>query len=190
MINKLSNLTTCESEPVVGERREAGTARTLPQPTESSTQFRQVKVSDERLDRKIERAFSDARRLRFEDGMESSFSRTLEYLIEQSGTDAIDAIARLVKGGTAEPEVVGEALRWIGLSEDRGTHAYRLWLLCECLKSQSPYVKDGALLGISFLDDLGAIGALKRAIEMEKHTSLREDLRQVLEQLEAQRCRS
>ena len=45
-------------------------------------------------------------------------------------------------------------------------------------------IRDGALLGLSFLDDAHAVSYLKRAIEREGIEELRGDMKQVLEQLE------
>jgi HEAT repeat protein len=59
-------------------------------------------------------------------------------------------------------------------------------LLEESLKCLSPRVRDGAGLGLSFMNDLRAIDSLKEAIQKEQSKLLRKNMVQVLEQLEGE----
>jgi HEAT repeat protein len=60
-------------------------------------------------------------------------------------------------------------------------------LLESSIFRSSARVRDGAALGLAFLDDPHAIPYLKRAIENEKYSELREDMQMVLAQLERSR---
>jgi len=82
------------------------------------------------------------------------------------------------------PEVLCEALRWLGRIDQVDSHSYRLWLLEKCLESSSRMIRDGALLGIAAIDDPWAIPAVRKAIEKETCRELCDDMKAVLEQLE------
>jgi hypothetical protein len=126
----------------------------------------------------------------FEDGMESSFSLGLTTIIRKFGNLAIEALASLILRGEADARVASEAMRWLGLLDDPETYRLRLRLLERSLRSYSPRVRDGAALGLSYLDNPHAIPFLRQAIACEPIRGLRENLQQVLEQLEStQQCR-
>ena len=83
--------------------------------------------------------------------------------------------------------MISESLRWIGKIANPQTHLARRKLLEKSLNLKSPIARDGAILGISFLDDPMSIPALKQAIQREVLKSLVNDIRQVLDQLEEKR---
>ena len=155
---------------------------------ENSTQFihksRDIQI-------RIESLFASAREEIFEDGMQSQFSRHLLMLIRSYGNQAITALTDYILSERANAEVAAEALRWIGHINDPSTHRDRLWLLEKSLSSSSPRIRDGAGLGLAFLDDPHAIPYLIRAVERENYTELRADLKQVISQLgNTKQCRS
>lgn len=129
--------------------------------------------------------FHMAREERFEDGFESDFSRSLTALIRQHGRAALMALARIMIAGDANPEVVAEALRWLGNMHDPDTYNNRLLLLERNLTSPDPRIRDGALLGLTSLADPAAVPALQHAIEREHIPELRHNMQQVLEYLES-----
>ncbi len=137
------------------------------------------------LSSRIESIFWAARDEVFEDGMESSFSRELNSVVKEYGVDAIEVITGLIVYQIVNPEVAGEALRWLGRMEDLESYNFRRWVLERSLKLPSTRVKDGAILGLASMDDRHAIPYLKRAIEEEQCTELKADMEQVLEQLES-----
>jgi hypothetical protein len=132
----------------------------------------------------IEYIFGDAKKEYFEDGMESKFSQKLISLIRKYKHDAIEAITCLIVYEKVNPEVAGEALRWIGRMQHPESYMFRRWLLERSITLSSPYVKEGALLGIASMDDKHAIKYLQKAIEIESCNELKADMKQVLEQLE------
>ena len=116
--------------------------------------------------------------------MESGFSRDLVSLIKTYGDVAVEAIAGLTLSAEIDSEVMGEALHRLGSIDHPQTQLSRLELLFQCLESPSADVRDGAVVGIAFLDNLRAIPFLKQSIQQEKHAGLRADMQQVIEQLE------
>lgn len=139
----------------------------------------------EEIRRKTETLFQAARGQYFEDGVESEFSNGLSALVEKHGEAVIKTIARLADSEIVHAEVMSEALRWLGRMNHPSTYHSRLWLLEGSLFSPSARVRDGAALGLAAMDDPHALTYLKQAIQMEKQAELREDLKQVLTQLEA-----
>lgn len=136
------------------------------------------------IDQEIERLFEAAKEQIFEDGMESDFSRGLVSLVEKYGDIAIGVITRLVVTEQANAEVASEALRWLGRMEHPFTYRSRIFLLKRSLYSRSARIRDGAALGLASLDDPQAVPSLRRAIQREKNRLLRNNLEQVLFQLE------
>ena len=138
------------------------------------------------IDKKIEELFDFAKEQEFEDGMESEFSRGLISFIKKHGNDAVKAMTPIFIHEEKNAEILSEALRWIGRLEHPSSDLYlnRLWLLERCLFCSSPQVRDGATLGLASLNDPHAIYYLKQTIKREKYSELREDMEQVLLQLE------
>ena len=133
----------------------------------------------------IESIFWEAKGECFEDGMESKFSRKLISFIRRYKKDAIEAITCLIVYEKVNPEVAGEALRWIGRMEHPESYEFRRWLLERSITLSSISVKEGAILGIASMDDKHAITYLQKTIETESCNELKADMKQVLEQLES-----
>ena len=147
----------------------------------SSTEPLSVRYS---LSTELETLFASGKDCLFEDGVGTEFSRELSYLVWRYGETAVDLIADLIVNEKIDAEVASEALRWLGRVDHAPTCQRRLWLLEKALFSSSPKIRDGAGLGIASMDDPHAIPYIKQAIEKESIQDLRQDLEQVLEQLE------
>ncbi len=137
-----------------------------------------------RLYDEIEKLFAFASAEEFEDGMESEFSKKLVSIIKKHGKAAIEILEPVFIHEKKNAEIISEALRWIGRIEHRRTHSIRLQLLAQCLFSPSPQIRDGAALGLASMNDPEAIYSLQLAIRKESYVELREDMKQVLLQLE------
>jgi len=137
------------------------------------------------LDEQANSIFASAKEEIFEDGMESDFSRKLSEFIISFGQPAMEEIIDIILSNRINTEVTSEALRILGRIHHKGTYRERIWILERCLLYSSfARVRDGAILGLAFLDDPLAIQPLKSAIERERIPELREDMEQVLAQLE------
>jgi HEAT repeat protein len=120
----------------------------------------------------------------FEDGLESEFARKLKCVIEREGESAIDSLASVVSAPDVNEGLAAEALRVIGRMNDPLTHDKRLSLLEGALFGPAARVRDAASVGLASLDDPRAIPCVIRAINDESSSELREDMKQVLQQLE------
>jgi hypothetical protein len=121
----------------------------------------------------------------FEDGMESDFSKGIIAFVENHGDTAVDVLGDIIMSEPTDAETASEALRWIGQMKHPLTHSSRLRLLERGLFCLSERIRDGAVLGLSFLDDSRAIPSLRKAIEIEPCAELRDDMIQVIEQLKS-----
>jgi len=134
---------------------------------------------------KIEAIFWIAKGEIFEDGMESTFSKQLKSFVIRYGSNALEVITCLIVYEKVDPEVAGEALRWLGRIDHAESYEYRRWLLERSLKLSSTRARDGAILGIASMDDKHAIFYLKCAMDKERCFELKADMEAVLEQLES-----
>lgn len=132
---------------------------------------------------KIENLFSFGRNEIFEDGTESYFSRELVALVRKHGEIALLDIARLITSEKADACVAAEAIKWLGRTHHPETHLFRRWLLLRALTSSSVVVREGAVLGLAFMNDPATISPLQQALEREQTPELRDDLSQVLRQI-------
>ena len=132
----------------------------------------------------IERLFSLATFIDLEPGMTNSFSEGLEQVIERHGSRALDAIKRIILNEETASSIAMEALKYIGNTDSSRWHNERRLMIEDCLRSShSAWVRDGAGLGLSSLDNPRSIPAIERAIAKESSKALKEDLKLVLNQL-------
>lgn len=135
------------------------------------------------LARRVALIFHAAQEERFEDGIESAFSRALVSMIQTHGNAAIATIEQTVASKDVNTEVAEEALRWIASVDQPESHKYRLWLLQGSLRSPSARIRDAAGLGLAAMDHPSAIPPLQEAITKETSPEVREGLQLVLDQL-------
>lgn len=136
------------------------------------------------LDEQIKHVFRTAISTDFEDGMESGFSRTIVAILQEHGAFALESLSTLIREKLVESELVAEMLRWLGSMDDVGTHEERRALLEECLQHSSYLVREGAIGGLSCLEDAASTSAVRHALAVEPHSELAEDLNILLNDLE------
>ena len=137
------------------------------------------------LDVDVEEIFTRGEFAKVESGMINDFSLGLERLIGRHGKLALDHIQKYILEESATTYLAMEALKHIGSFDLERLHHQRRIMMENCLReSRFAWVRDGASLGLSFMDDPQSIPSLKDAIASETNEELREDLKQVLEQLE------
>ena len=102
----------------------------------------------------------------------------------------VERTTRLIAALHAD-EATGEAMRCLGESDDIPTRAARLWLLEGSLSHPAAKVRDGAAVGLCALGDPASLATLRVAAESESIPELREDIRQIIAELEERSsCRS
>ncbi len=118
----------------------------------------------------------------FEDGVESKLSRDLELLVRECGVTAIDAL-RSIDAVVVRPSVVAEALRTLGKIEDVATRDSRFAVLSHFLGHMSPVIRNGALIGLSVMEDPRAIPYLQAALARERNADLKRFIERTMVQL-------
>lgn len=140
------------------------------------------KVSLTEIEKQILEIFQSGEGEIFEDGMESNFSRSLSSFIQKQGKSAIGEIDHIVRNRLSSDDVISEVLSCLARLDDTRTYNYRRWLLEKTLESESFYMRDAAIMGLSFMDDKHSVTALEKAIAREVNKELRVDMLDVLEQ--------
>ena len=143
-----------------------------------------IRVQEERTREELEVLFLSYAYEDFEDGMENDFIKRLRFCILRHGIKAVHAIAKIIVGRRANPQVISEALRWLGCISHPESYQSRLFLLEQSLGDPSRWIRDGAALGLASMNDVHAIPYLHEAIKREKIQDLQEDLQTILIRLE------
>ena len=147
---------------------------------ESSTQLR--KVTPE-IQARLDSMLDVARREIIEDGMSNAITERLAELFLRDFDAVIPALMALIESGRTAPIIAAELLKELGRIRDTTSHASRRWILEHALNASSPFVRDGAGLGLARLADPAALRYLRRAIEGEPNAQTRADLQLVVDEL-------
>ena len=139
-------------------------------------QDRQTKAS--RLALNIQKRIRESAEEIFQDGMESSLSRSIEAMVDQHGNDAINAIDRIIERG-CDTEAAAEMLTALG----RTTQAARLTLLVKNLQSPNHSIRAMASDGLMSLGDARALAPLRTAVRQEGHAAIKKDRELTIEDL-------
>jgi len=134
-------------------------------PAESSTS---PAFADPALVLRVKDLFEKGASEFFHDGMESRFSRALLNMLTLHGPAFLSAVSEYLFSNEGQPEVVSEALRWLAEFGAPETLTKRWSILRHGLKSPSPVVRDGAILGFAALDDPRAHSLLLEARNLEQ----------------------
>lgn len=173
-----------DAHGVIFRRTELENATTSERSEASAPSSTERTISTDNVERELEQLFNEFRHDIFEDAVDSDFSRRLMHMIETKGNITLLELNALLRAPHTSPTVAGEALRWLGQMRHRETHAYRRWILADLLRTPSVLVRDGAIVGLLNLDDPSVKHVVQAALESETSEQLREDLAQLLEQLQ------
>ena len=133
----------------------------------------------------IENLIVDTLGTEFNDEFDNSECETnLTRIIADYGSLAIIVISTLLDTQRIKFLQAIELLRFIGKINHPPTYLHRTWLLEKNLLAVSKYVRDGASLGLLYLGNPSTIKPLKEAIDREPTKQLRENMTQVLGELE------
>ncbi len=142
------------------------------------------RTDPESVNHAICRICREASDYQFEDGMNSPFEVELRKLVFLHEIMALEALHAFIEHGNSNT-IAAEALRIIGAINAPSIHPYRKWLLQKYLQHRSPYIRDGAIVGLLYLDDPATLPRVEAAIETETSSLLKEDLQQLSDQLKA-----
>jgi hypothetical protein len=118
----------------------------------------------------------------FEDGVSNTFSEGIEYILQEYGNKGIAALENALIQ-SEKVSCIAETLRTLGLVDDVRTAEGRFRILVRLLRHSSAVVRDGASIGLAYLDDDKAIPEIDKAIQQEPLPFLRRDMEAIREQL-------
>jgi hypothetical protein len=147
---------------------------------ESSTQIREMTSE---IQARLDATLDAARREIIEDGMRNAINLRLPGLIARDFSAVIPALISVIEAGHTTPMVAAEVLKELGRMQHGVSHASRLWVLERALSLPSPFIRDGAGLGLAALADRAALPYLQKAVESEPNAQIRTDLQLVINEL-------
>lgn len=101
----------------------------------------------------IQKLLEKARTTEFEDGMVNEFTvEFIEFALEYE-KNAVKALHKIVTDDNVEPKLRHEILKCVGYLEQQTTHNDRFKMLTNCLSHSVFHVRNGAVVGLGFLDD-------------------------------------
>lgn len=130
------------------------------------------------LDALVERARDE----NFEDGMDSNLSIGIRVLFRNYGESFAGVLDERLKQSDISARILTEILHTLGNIEDDATRDWRFARLVDFLRSPLTLARDAAAVGLSYLDDKGAVPYLHEAIRRETNEAFREDLRAIVDQ--------
>lgn len=161
---------------IVGEKEK--------QPNRTDTAYIE-KISQADVTDKVESIFRAVAEEALEGEIEDEFAKSLSELIGQYEGNAVNEIQHFILKKEITPELAEVTLRILGDIEHTPTYNYRRWLLEKALiEGSSPIVRDGANVGLAYMDDPHSIPFLKKAAQNEKLLLLRKVVEKTLAQLE------
>lgn len=147
---------------------------------ESSTSIKKARPD---VEARLQAMLDDARRDIIEDGMQNAVTEQLADLALRNFDAVLPWITSTIVGGGAPSDVVAEMLKELGRMRDVTSHGSRRWLLERALLAPSPFVRDGAGLGLARMADPAALHSLRNAIKLESNPETRSDLQLVVDEL-------
>jgi hypothetical protein len=141
-------------------------------------------VTSEVLNSATRKVLASAEGVEFEDGLENSFTTQLTKLVKDWGSAAVLKLEPMIFRPGVRPEITAQTLLCLGRIDDEVSYPIRSRVARRGLKSSSAKVRDAAAVTISSLADATAIADLVAAIKQESIPSLKQDMRDILEQLQ------
>lgn len=105
-------------------------------------------------------------------------------LIKQDGKTIINALSTLINEKLLRDDLICEALVSIGRLLDANTEGDRFNLLVSSLDHPAPIVRDGAIMGLAFMDNKKAIPYLRKASAKESLQTLRGNIEVAIKDIE------
>lgn len=129
-------------------------------------------------------AFKTSESEDFEDGMDSILSENLADILQRRGWISVAGILAIILTEGVNRLVASEALKILGEVQDDATHQSRRQVLeYLMLEHPSAYIRDGAVYGLTTMNDPASIPAFKQALEKEDIPLLRHLIEIALEDL-------
>lgn len=149
-----------------------------------STDKPQVIKVDSHIEQIILNLFKSYGHEEFDSDIAYYFTNDLEQSILDYGKPALIIIGNIISREILNHNLVNEILKALGRIEDTETNNIRFDLLIRLLKNVSATIRDGAVSGLSFLDDKRALPQLRILYELETAPILKGNIQVAIENLE------
>lgn len=148
------------------------------------------KISQAKVTERVESIFRAIAEETIEVEIAEKLAKDLSELIRQYEGVAVNEIQYFILKEEVAPVSAEAALIILGDINHKPTYNYRRWLLEKALlECSSQIVRDGANVGLSYMDDPHTIPFLKKAIQNEENPLLCKVMNKTLSQLEdTQKC--
>ncbi|GAH39733.1 unnamed protein product [marine sediment metagenome] len=120
----------------------------------------------------------------FDTDIAYEFTNALDRLIRANGKPAVRIINDLIKKQILNDDIISETLKALGRIEDENTKYERYELLIGSIKNESAIIRDGAVSGLSFLDEKRALPQLRMLFETETLPILKNNIKVAIRSLE------
>lgn len=151
-------------------------------PHEGNTKLDKNKIKD--FTTKMIQTFNKYRYDDFESGMNNEIRNDLIGFISQDAKSSLIVLRNIIIEESLNDLILNEILIQIGRINDDELKQERLKLLERFLFHNSITVRDGALIGISYINDKRAIPSLQTAFVCESNEYLKKDILCLMEELD------
>ncbi len=140
--------------------------------------------SDLQLEQNTLNIFDSYQHEEFDADIAYEFTNTLAILIRANGKPIIRIINNLIKKFDLSNDIISETLKALGRIENENTKEERYQLLMGLIKDDSAIIRDGAVSGLSFLDDRRALPQIRMLFETEAVPILKSNIKVAIRSLE------
>jgi len=149
-----------------------------------STYTPQISASDLQIEQSFINIFDAYQHEEFDTDIAYEFTNALDRLIQANGKSAVRIINNLIRKQILDDDIISETLKALGRIEDQNTKYERYELLIGSIKNESAIIRDGAVSGLSFLDDKRALPQLRMLFETETVPILKNNIKVAIKGLE------
>lgn len=149
-----------------------------------SSHFAEISFDDLKIKQSAINLFNAYRHEEFDTDIAYEFTNALNIFIQDNGKSAIRIINNLAKKQTFDEDMISETLKALGRIEHENTKEQRYQVLMSFIKDDSAIIRDGAVSGLSFLDDKRALLQLRMLFETETIAILKSNIQVAIRSIE------
>ena len=142
-----------------------------------SSYVAQISSDDLQIEQSAINLFDAYRHEEFDTDIAYEFTNDLDIFIQANGKSAIRIINNLIRKQAFDEDIISETLKALGRIEDENTKEQRYQVLMGFIKDDSAIIRDGAVSGLSFLDDERALPQLRMLFETETVPILKNNIK-------------
>lgn len=149
-----------------------------------STYTPRISTYEPKIEKSTLNIFEAYEHQEFDTDIVYEYTNALDRLIRVNGKPVIKIINNIITKHVFDNDLVSETLKALGRIEDENTKNERYELLIGLIKNDAAIIRDGAVSGLSFLDDKRALSQLRILFETETITILKNNIRVAIKGLE------